>query len=71
MTGGSIGVFQKDQNRAHTHTGKTTGVGPFLVANGNYYSILVISEFDYPTGSSGGNEAKPASISVNYYIVYA
>jgi hypothetical protein len=65
--GGEVGEFQPDQNLAHTHS--VRGIVDNLLAYGTSIISLPSGTF-VSTGSSGGSEAKPASISRLEYISY-
>jgi hypothetical protein len=65
--GGEVGEFQPDQNLAHTHS--VRGIVDNLLAYGTGTVSLPSGTF-VSTGSSGGSEAKPASISRLEYISY-
>ena len=60
-----LGTYQADQNKAHTHTHNRynkTGGGAGQMSG---FDILNLTD---TTSSSGGNEARPRSITVNIFI---
>ncbi len=63
--GDNIGSYQVDAFRAHTHTMVNGGAGALnaaqLVAGSNGPTSV-------PSGSTGGNETRPANVYVNYII---
>jgi microcystin-dependent protein len=67
-TGDSVGSFQSDEFRSHTHSEYTiihTGVG--MEIGGYNWPNTVTST---TTGANGGSETRPKNISVNYIIKY-
>jgi len=68
-TGDSVGSFQSDALRSHTHTEST------MVNNG--FATDSLGNIAYPnvvgstvSGAAGGNETRPVNIYVNYIIKY-
>ena len=68
-TGDSVGSFQPDALRSHTHTEST------MVNNG--FATDSLGNIFYPnvvgpavSGATGGSETRPVNISVNYIIKY-
>ena len=68
-TGDSVGSFQSDALRSHTHTEST------MVNNG--FATDSLGNLAYPnvvgtavSGATGGSETRPVNISVNYIIKY-
>jgi microcystin-dependent protein len=68
-TGDSVGSFQSDALRSHTHTESTmvnNGFATDSLGNLAYANVVGPAE----SGATGGSETRPVNISVNYIIKY-
>ena len=68
-TGDSVGSFQSDALRSHTHTESTMVNNGFATDSlGNIAYANVVGPA--VSGATGGSETRPVNISVNYIIKY-
>lgn len=68
--GRQLGSYEADNNKAHSHgTGKIGwGAGPYDAGSGRTDANSPANSWIHNTDSSGGAEARPKNLAVNFYI---